>query len=933
MELNSSQKQAVEHNKGPLMIVAGAGTGKTKVISERILRLVKDGVKPEEILALTFTEKAATEMLDRVESGLELGYEQFFIKTFHGFSDQVLRESGMEIGIDTGYSILSQVDQWFFFKQHLFDFDLKYYLPLGNPNRFIYDLLGYFSKLKDELITPEKFAKYAAGLEGEEQEKNVELAGAYAKYQDLMMASNNLDFGDLTFYALQLLMKRESVLKEYQKRYKYILVDEFQDTNYAQFKLVMLLAQGHGNVVVVGDDDQSIYKWRGASLSNILNFEEAFPEAKHVVLNENYRSTQMILDASYSLIQKNNPDRLEARIGLDKKLRSNIGGDNPIEIHHFPNFIMECDFVAEKIKKLNSEGVSYGDMAILVRANNLAHPFIDEFKLNSIPYQVRSPKGLMALDEVKDLIAVMKVLANPYDDVALLRVLKMEVFNVSMEEILEILVKKRVDHIIDALRVADEGDTFAIPGTESGFVSIYNLFKELIEQSKRDTAGMVINSFLEKSGYLQALVKAERFEEMENINEFAKQVAKFERDHDDRTVLDFVNYLNLLEESNNVLAAERFRDRDSVQILTVHGSKGLEFEHVFVVNLVKSRFPMNKRRDSFAVPMELTAEIFPEGDFHIQEERRLFYVAMTRARQGLYLTYSDKYQGNKDWKVSPFVAEVLESGKSMQKDYEESEDALKRLQKFKEPEKSIFDLPAFTSKRLSYSQLNTFDTCPLKYSYRYMMKVPVPPAHAANFGSSVHETLNEFYKVLKRGGEVSLQLMRELYDKSWIPYGYESAAHENERKEGGFEVLERFYEDNSKPWIVPAFLERAFNVKVDEYVFSGRIDRIDRLEDGTFEVIDYKTGKLKAASTLKKDLQLSLYALACRDVLGIKVSKLSLYFLEDGEKISTERSDDDIEAMYVAMREKVGIMKCSEFLPTPGFHCSYCDFKLICPAV
>jgi DNA helicase-2/ATP-dependent DNA helicase PcrA len=931
MNLNKEQNQAINHKNGPVLIIAGAGTGKTRVITSRIVNLInKEGVKPENILALTFTEKAANEMVERIDLEMPLGYSELCIKTFHAFSDQILREKGHEIGIDTGYKILDQVEQWFFFKKNLFSFELDYYRPLGNPNKFIYDLLWHFSKLKDELITPEAYIAYAEKLTGEDKKKTLEVARVYKQYQDLLIQNNYLDFADLTGYALQLFEKRESILKEYQERFKYILIDEFQDTNYAQFKLALLLSQNHKNIFAVGDDDQSIYKWRGASLSNMLQFEKNFPDCEKIVLSENYRSAQNVLEGAYKLIQNNNPDRLEVKNGINKQLKCNVTNSNdPIEVHRFPSFVQESSFVAEKIQHLHQQGFEYRDFAVLIRANHLAHPFVDEFKYLGIPYQVRNPKGLLSLEEIKDLTSVIKFLANPLDDISLLRILRMDVFDIPMAKILDILNKPKKTHLIDAITA----ENLAIPGFEKGEEKVHEILNELIAFSKKETIGLVLNEFLQRSGYLKKLVENDKFEEIENINAFARYVTKFEKDNEERSVIDFVSYLKLLEEANSPLANHEDSDRDSVQILTAHGAKGLEFPFVFIVDAVNHRFPGTKRSDTFEIPEELTKEIYPEGDFHLQEERRLFYVAMTRAKRQLFITYSDLYEGNKKWKISPFAQEVLDSNCAKLIEHEETVDAIKKLKEFKTTKPPIFDLPPFKKKKLSYSQFDTFGTCPLKYSYRYMLGVPVPESHAANFGSSVHDTLNQLYRILKQGKEVTLEILAELYEKNWVPYGYESPEHEEIRKKQGLEMLTSFFEKNANPWIVPAFLEQPFSIKVDDFTISGRIDRIDKLSDGTFEVIDYKTGRSKDNVNLKRDLQLSIYALACRDVLKIPVSKLSLYYLEDNEKASTERSGQQIDEVKDEVRGFILDMQTSKFNPTPGFVCQFCDYRIICPAV
>jgi DNA helicase-2/ATP-dependent DNA helicase PcrA len=934
MDLNQCQKSAVLHDDGPLLIVAGAGTGKTRVVTERIVRLVNEKkALPSEILALTFTEKAASEMLERVDLEMPLGYEEFNIKTFHSFSEKILRESGLEIGLDPGFKILGQVDQWFFFKKNLFSFDLNYYRPLGNPNSFIYDLLNHFNKLRDELIKADDYIEFAKRINGEDGEKVMELALTFKKYQQLLIEKNYLDFADLTYYVTMLFDKRASVLKSFQDRFKYILVDEFQDTNYAQFNLVMNLAKNHRNIVVVGDDDQSIYKWRGASLSNILKFEEAYPDLKKIVLTENYRSGSHILDASYSLIQNNNPDRLEVRSGVDKKLSCNSDESFPVEVFHFPTFLDETSFIAEKIKSLHeNEGLSYGDIAILVRSNSHSSHFVDELKYNSIPYQVKNPKGLLSLDEVKDLVALIKFLSNLKDDIAMLRLLKIDVFNVPMEDILNLLNSASKDHLFNHLKKVVLETPPRLPGTENPLESVFNLLSELINFSKDHSAGFVLNEFLNKSGYISKLIEDEKFEELENINEFAKYLAKFEKENSDNSVVDFSAYIGLLEEASAPLNYEVVNDRDRVQILTSHGAKGLEFEAVFVVNLVNNRFPVSKRRDSFEVPQELTKEIYPDGDYHIQEERRLFYVAMTRAKKRLFLTYSDQYEGNKSWKVSPFISEIEKSGSVVKTDVAPSEDVFKKLKAFKLPGKTNFDLPKFNSKKLSYSQINTFKMCPLKYNFSYLMKVPTPPSHAANFGTSIHETLKDTYKALMSGDFVDMEVIKKNYGKNWISLGYENMEHEIIRKNQGMDILKTFYEKNSKPWVIPAYIEKPFNIKIGDYWIMGRIDRIDRLSDGTFEVIDYKTGRKPKGLNLSKDLQLSVYAIALSEIFNINASSLSLYYLEDNEKVSTKRTVEQLKSVKEEISSLILEMEKSDFSPTPGYHCSFCDFRIICPS-
>lgn len=324
--LNNQQKQAVEYHQGPLLIIAGAGTGKTTVIINKIEDIIKNNLaKPEEILALTFTEKAAYEMEERLDKKLPYGYFQMTIDTFHGFADQILKQEIINIGLSNNYKLLTETEAIIFFKKNLFQFDLNFYQPVSNPEKFIENLINHFSRLKDENISPNEYLNWVKNnkeLTPEEKEKYLELAFAYEKYQKLKIKNELFDFSDLIFYLIQLLKNRPMILKEYQKRFKFILVDEFQDTNIAQYELIKLLAPPKINpkLTVVGDDSQAIYKFRGASVSNILTFMKDYPQAKQITLLKNYRSNQEILDKSYQLIKANDPDTLEAKLGISKKL-------------------------------------------------------------------------------------------------------------------------------------------------------------------------------------------------------------------------------------------------------------------------------------------------------------------------------------------------------------------------------------------------------------------------------------------------------------------------------------------------------------------------------------------------------------------------------------------------------------------------------------
>ncbi|MFC1600239.1 ATP-dependent helicase [Patescibacteria group bacterium] len=916
-KLNKEQLEAVTHENGPLLIIAGAGTGKTHVITSRILYLLQDKkVTTNSILALTFTEKATEEMIERIDMALPYSYEELSIHTFHGFCDRVLKEKGLEIGLDTSYKILTQIDQWMFIKKHLFDFDLDYYRPLGNPSKFISALGTHFSRLKDEDIPPEKYLEYAE-KQDEDRDRLLELANAYKKYQELLIKDNLMDFNDLQYYVLRLFEQRPLVLKEYQDRFKHILVDEFQDTNFAQSKIVHTLAKAHQNLTVVGDDDQSIYRWRGASMNNINEFNREFPDAKKIVLKENYRSTPEILNATYELIQNNNPFRLEASHKVNKRLNSQFENSDKIQVNRFATYLNEYKFIVQQINQLTKE-YDYKDIAILVRTHSIAKPLIEALKTNQIPFQVKSSESLTTLPEIKDLIAILKFISNPNENLSLFRILQMPIYNFPMATLISLINKAKHEQL-NLLEVVREEDYLK---------KTVELFGNLVEFSKDHNISQILSEFLNRSKYLHKLQEESTYEDEEkliNIAEFVKMAQEYDAQHNDNSIYNFLDYLKLLEEAGARLESTIEEiDHDAVQISTIHAAKGLQFPIVFIPSLVHTRFPGRNMSDPIQIPDELITEEIPDKDMHIYEERRLMYVAATRAKEKLFLTYSEKYEGTKKWKPSVFIKEF--EGLPEVESHENIE-IVEEVVKESKP-RSLELSPAPT--KLSYSKLTCFEACPLKYKFRYLYNLPAPLTSAANFGVSVHNTLNEFYEGLKEGKKADLEVMNELYEKNWIPYGYESRAHHNARKHQGLKIMKDYYEDNSEEWKIPEMLERAFNLKVGKYAFSGRIDRIDKLNDGTYEVIDYKTGKSKKGSKLEKDLQLSLYALACRDVYGIDTSKLSLYFLEDNEKQSTSRTNEDLDKAEEEICTKADALMNSDFCATPGFACKFCEYRLIC---
>jgi len=962
--LNNEQKKAVTFGKGPLLIIAGAGTGKTTVISERIHYLISSKkARPEEILALTFTEKASREMEERVDLRMPYGTTQMWISTFHSFCDRILKNESLSIGLSPNFKLMGEAESIQFFTKHLFEFTLEYFRPLGNPTKFIAGILQHFSRLKDEDITVSQYIQWVEAFgrkakspeEREEYKKYKELAGAYRTYEELKTKEGLADYGDLIANTLTVFRTRKKILAQYQKQFKYILIDEFQDTNFAQNELAMLLAGTKQNITVVGDDDQAIYRWRGAAISNIIQFRKHFKKAKIIVLTKNYRSTQEILNRSYDLIQHNNPDRLEVVEKINKRLECTrrVNGES-ITVLSAERVEDEGELVAKEINALvegksKESSVVYKDIAILVRANAHAEPFVRALSRAGIPFQFLGPGQLFRQPEVKDIIAYLKLLYNVHDSVSMYRILTMDVFDVPVRDVAEIVSFAKTNNT--SLFGASEQLMTSPSLSESGkkkVSDIITMIHKHLGLIKKETAGQISYFFLQDSGLLQSLTTVTNVHEQhkaENIAKFFDKVKTYEVDHEDASIFAVVDWLDLsIDLGESPIASNTdWGEINAVNILTVHSAKGLEFKVVFLVNLVSARFPTNERHEQIPIPDALVKEVLPVGDYHMEEERRLFYVGLTRAKDYLYLTGAKYYgDGKREKKLSPFIQECLGN---------QDVGTVTRQQENNEKQLFLIDWSAPDTKRATpqelepnksitsiwYTHIESFKRCPLQYKYRYLIKIPVPTSAALGFGDIVHKTMQEFYTQVIAGINVTKELLLTLYANQWKSKGFMNKSYEDEMKKHGEVLLSEYFDKGYDKKTKTIAVEQGFKIKISKDItLGGKIDRIDRTVDGKLEIIDYKTGAAPKRRDPQEDFQLSLYALAAADkgVYGEKPESIvvSFYFFEGQERISGTRTKEKLEEIKQEIVTVVGEMNTSNFHATPGMYCAFCEYRLICEA-
>jgi len=953
--LNAAQREAVLHGEGPLLIIAGAGTGKTTVLTRRIAHLIATKrARPEEILALTFTEKAAAEMSERIDQLIPWGYAETQVSTFHAFGDRVLRESALELGLDPQFRVLSQPEQLIFLRERLFKLPLERFRPLGDPIRHLAALTTLVSRAKDEDVSPQQYrewaeARRAAATTDEERDdarSHVELAAFYEAHQRLLAEAGLVDFGDQIHRTLALLREREAVLARLMARYRYVLVDEFQDTNHAQLEMLELLLGESGNLTVVGDDDQAIYRWRGAAAANLLAFRRRHPGAREVVLTENYRSTQAILDTAARLVGYNNPHRLEAIAGIDKRLRSTRDTGTPVRHVAFDTVSAEADAVALMIEERLQRGLRPRDVAILVRSNADADPFLRALNVRGLPHRFSGSRGLYAREEIRLLVSFLKVLANPDDSVALYYLAASELYQVNAGDLLRLnhYARRKTRPLLEVLRELPKNEELAsVSGAarEAAARLIVDLERAASEVARRRT-GEVLYGFLQWSGLLGRLAKessAEAEAKVKNIARFFDAVKAYGDVAEHDRVPAFVAHLELLREAGDDPAvAEAEMDEDAVHVLTVHKAKGLEFPVVFLVGCAESKFPLQRRGDALGLPEALVKEELTGGvSGHMLEERRLFYVAMTRAMDELVLTSAADYGTSRARKLSRFVVEALDlpSPKPLSRRTAPLEALARHAPAPDLPSPADAEIPEDELLRLSYRQIDDYETCPLKYRYLHVLRVPLLAHHAVVYGHAVHEAVRRHFEARVAGQEADAEALVAAFRAAWVSEGFLSREHEDERRREGEAMLRRFHaEEALQPWR-PTAVEEEFAFVLERNRVQGRYDIV--LErDGETVIVDFKTGDVHEAKAAERrareSLQLDLYALAHLRTKGRLPGKVELRFLETGLVASRRPTAEETAATEERIRAAARAIRKREFPARPTFFaCSQCPFREICP--
>ena len=628
--LNDKQKQAVMQTQGPVLILAGAGSGKTRVLTHRVAYLIdQEGINPYQILAITFTNKAAGEMRERVDKIVGFGSEQIWVSTFHSTCVRILRRYIDRLGYDNNFTIYDTDDQKGVMKE------ICKKLQIDTKSLKERTILSAISSAKDELIDPVQYE-----MQNSFDYNGSRIAKAYKEYQAVLRKNNALDFDDLIMKTVELFKADSEVLNNYQERFRYIMVDEYQDTNTAQFELIRLLADKYRNLCVVGDDDQSIYKFRGANIRNILDFEKVYPEACVIKLEQNYRSTQNVLDAANAVI-KNNRGRKDKSLWTEKKEGS------PIHLRQFDTAYEEAEYIADDVaKKTRSGEAEYGECAVLYRTNAQARLLEERFIMEGVPYDVIGGTNFYARREIKDVLAYLKTIDNGRDDVAVKRIINIPKRGIGMTTIVRVqeYADDRQISFYDALREADQIMTIGKSASKlKPFVTMIQAFRT---KQEFFSLSELVRDILETTGYvkeLEASNEEDAADRIENIDELISKVVTYEESHDEPTLSEFLEEVALVADIDQVGA-----DDNRVLLMTLHSAKGLEFPHVYLAGLEDGIFP------SYMT-------IVADDPLEIEEERRLAYVGITRAKDDLTITYAKQrmIRGETQYNpVSRFVREI-----------------------------------------------------------------------------------------------------------------------------------------------------------------------------------------------------------------------------------------------------------------------------------
>lgn len=939
-DLNEQQRQVVGHDTGPLLVVAGAGTGKTQVITRRMAYLISTGrAAPGEILALTFTEKAAREMADRLYDLIGWQSFQVAVMTFNAFGAELLGRFASHIGRSTRGGLLTSIQKTLLLMQRFDELQLNYYGPQVDTYAFLEGITHYIEKLQNAGIEPQRYAEYVRGLETDlgilhpsDLAEQKDLSAIYSLYERIKTETGTYDYHDQLALPLEILHERPNLAQRLSMQYRYVLVDEYQDTSPVQDALLRAFVPPTGNIMAVGDDDQAIYAFRGADIANILAFTDHFNSTASAALVQNYRSGQPILDAAYSLIRHNDPERLEVKLGLDKRLIAQTS-QATVEFTPYATSADEQAEVAEAIVTRLAAGEVPGQLAVLARSNAMLKQYAKSLRARQIPFAISTEVNIFEQRELINLWYLLEWIGHRASDEAIAHVILGPFVGWSAAEYRSVVQRSRHD-LTDAETVIrsliDNGSEPAEQLIESldlwrGWAAEHNIsllaYKLVFEthlsrdlQSKAETSDRALRVF-------------------EDLHLLLAQMQDYEVVATD---LLLSGYLGTFPKPPQLEVSENFGDARGVKLLTIHASKGLEFDSVYLVGCTNSAWSLKSPSG-----LQLPTALNPSADLPPEHElRRLMYVAATRAKTNLYISCATESAGGQRQSISPLLSEILGPIDISTYEIDKSNTTSKMMQKLQRFYPLKADMPrdklAFETTdgwvELAVGALDNYQRCPHEFYLQYVLGISQPFGPQLAFGTALHGAIQAYYEAKLRGETPTLVELSTRLDDVWSTRGYVSQALADAALAKAHETLASIYarEESLGRQVLGSELKITLEIPEAKLRLRGRIDAYFDTPDGV-EIRDFKTGGKKDAEKLARDardnFQLRTYALAYEAMTGQAPALVTLDYIVTGVEGSAALSSRILANHRDKLIKLAERIRSRDFAPAPAS-----DYHQ-CPAV
>ncbi len=997
--LNEKQRMAVEYLKGPLSVFAGPGTGKTRVTTHKVAYLIEQGYDPSEILALTFTQKAAREMEERVRE-LVPGVRGINISTFHSFCNEIVNENALTLGVNSGRTVLTQPYQQAFLYRNMESLGLEYFDVSKDPRDLAKTFQSAITRFKQENISPERLSDYLESLAPEVErileEPEDEITGpqsslvgefarlsdflrAYVAYEEFKEEKGLIDFEDMQLLALRLLENNPVVLQSYRKKIKYVIVDEFQDTDYIQLQLIFRLAD-KGNITIVGDDDQSIYRFRGAYLTNVHEFRKFYTDRgmkpEEIVLDTNYRSTEDIQKIASALIE-NNPERVKKIVHTGK------GKGAPVIMYHYDTEEDQAYHTAIKIKEMKETlGLNWGDFAILFRKRADSRRVADALGKAGLPFEVLGSRDYFGKPIIRSVFSYLSYVSDPLNhEYELAHILLRPGYGLTPLDVrlLSGLAKDRGVSMWEAMQ-----DLSDYTGNRKGMESFVETMNSLFDALGEGGIYGLVRAILFSRDFFRVEIHRDNRENIRLLNRFLRITEEYLDLYPDSDIDSFMEHLEVMKRLG-IDDEEEYGSGERIHIMTVHGAKGLEYPVIFVPALNEKHFPTNFRKKEIPIPDEISDAVkssYGDEDQHYFEERRLLYVAATRAKDHLILSYCDIYHGNKkatppsryreeikglyegqdisnvepielasddvhermldhlirsvqreEWQsaLDAIAGLAMNRGASLSSlSFDRSvrvEDILSRMDSIEmEPVKYHAENSTY-----SPSQLKKYEECPRQYYFRYILGIPEERKTWFYLGTTVHLAVEMITRRLRDGEQVSEPEALAILDTLWSPSAYTSPAKERKDREDAERMIIDFMRRQATKSGEIIGIEEWIELDVGGKKIKGKVDRMD-LVDGHIDVIDYKTSKnTLSRPKLKKDFQMGLYWAGTEELKGIPVKSTGHWYLRKDKEVMVELSPQELDEIKQRALSVIESIESGNFEPKPDYNtCRWCDFRELC---